>query len=134
MAKRLPRLLTVQAGILAVFAVNLWSQEAPQSFESQNGLLSQQQFIDARKAFDEIETPQHGLGIHFNATSCAECHQATGAKRLPGGSGPVSESRAGFLVFNNEFFPAPGGTLITTRAVGNATPEIKALSDKQNVR
>src|SRR5262249_864013 len=50
------------------------------------------------------------------------------------GSGPITEIRAGFLGFNNEFFPAPGGTLITTKAVGNAIPEIKALSDKQNIR
>ena len=76
-----------------------------------------------------------GLGIYFNDTSCAACHVAhSGAKRLPGGSGPTTEIRAGFLGFNNKFFPAPGGSLITTRAVGNAIPEIKALSDKQNVR
>ncbi|PYT62434.1 MAG: hypothetical protein DMG46_00905 [Acidobacteria bacterium] len=134
MVIRFPRLLVVQAGVLVVLAMNLWSQEAPQSFDSQNGLLSQQQFIEARKAFEEIETPEKGLGIHFNEASCAACHPAPGARRLPGGSGPITEIRAGFLGFNNEFFPAPGGTLITTRAVGNATPEIKALSDKQNIR
>ena len=43
-----------------------------------------------------------------------------GASRLPGGSGPITEIRAGFLGFKKEFFPAPGGTLITTKAVGNA--------------
>src|SRR5205823_14255419 len=130
----LPRLLVVQAGVLVVLAMNLWSQEAPQSFDSQNGLLSQQQFIEARKAFEEIETPEKGLGIHFNEASCAACHPAPGARRLPGGSGPITEIRAGFLGLHNEFLPAPGGTLITTRAVGTATPEIKALSDKQNIR
>ncbi len=134
MFMRLTRLLAVQAGVLAVLTVNLWSQEAPQSFESQNGMLSQRQFDVARKAFEEIETPQKGLGIHFNEASCAACHLAPGAKRLPGGSGPITEIRAGFLGVNNEFFPAPGGTLITTHAVGNATPEINALSDKQTVR
>ncbi len=128
------RFLALQAGVLALFATTLWSQEAPQSFDSQNGLLTQPQFLEARKAFEETETPAKGLGIHFNDTSCAACHVAPGAKRLPGGSGPTTEIRAGFLGFNNEFFPAPGGTLITTRAVGNAIPEIKALSDKQNVR
>jgi CxxC motif-containing protein (DUF1111 family) len=128
------RPLVVCAGVLAMLTVDLWSQEAPQSFASQNGLLSQQQFIEARKAFEEIETPQKGLGIHFNEASCAACHVSPGAKGLPGGSGPITEIRAGFLGVNNEFFPAPGGTLITTKAVGNATPEIRALSDKQNVR
>src|SRR5262245_41243004 len=129
MVIRLRKFLVIHASVLAVLAVNLWSQEAPQSFDSQNGLLSQQHFIEARKAFEEIETPQKGLGIHFNETSCAACHLALGAKRLPGGSSPITEIRAGFLGFNNEFFPAPGGTLITTRAVGRATPEITALSD-----
>jgi CxxC motif-containing protein (DUF1111 family) len=131
---RLSRLLAVQVSVLVVVSMNLWSQEAPQSFDSQNGFLSQQQFTEVRKTFEEVETPAKGLGIHFNEASCAACHLAPGAKRLPGGSGPVTEIRAGFLGFNNEFFPAPGGTLITTKAVGNAIPEIKALSDKQNIR
>jgi CxxC motif-containing protein (DUF1111 family) len=131
---RLPKISALQICVLGVFTVNLWSQEAPQSFESQNGLLPQQQFLEAREAFEEVETPQKGLGIHFNEASCAACHRAPGPRLLPGGSGPITEIRAGFLGFNNEFFPAPGGTLITTRAVGSATPEIKALSDKQNIR
>jgi len=124
----------IQAGVAAILTTNLWSQEATQSFESQNGFLTQQQFLEAQRAFEEVQTPQLGLGIHFNEASCAACHVAPGPKRLPGGSGPVTEIRAGFLGANNEFFPAPGGSLITTRAVGNATPEIKALSDKQNIR
>ncbi len=134
MAIRLIKVFAALATLLAVTTVNLWSQDAPQSFNAQNGLLSPQQFLEARKAFEEIETPEKGLGIHFNEASCAACHRAPGANLLPGGSGPVTEIRAGFLGVNNEFFPAPGGTLITTKAVGNATPEIKALSDKQNVR
>jgi len=134
MVIRIFRLLVIQAGLAAILTTNLWSQEAIQSFESQNGFLTQQQFLEAQRAFEEVQTPQRGLGIHFNETSCAACHIAPGPKRLPGGSGPVTEIRAGFLGANNEFFPAPGGSLITTRAVGNATPEIKALSDKQNIR
>jgi CxxC motif-containing protein (DUF1111 family) len=113
---------------------NGWSQEAPRSFLSQNGLLSPKEFDEARLAFEAVETPEGGLGIHFNEASCAACHVKGGDQRLPGGSGPITEIRAGFLGKNNEFFPAPGGTLITTKAVGTATPEIKALSDKQNVR
>jgi len=134
MVIRVFRLLAIQAVVLAILTTPLWSQEAPQSFEAQNGFLTPQQFIEAQRAFEEIQTPQRGLGIHFNEASCAACHVAPGAKRLPGGSGPITEIRAGFLGTNNEFFPAPGGSLITTRALGNATPEIKALSDKQNVR
>ena len=59
-------------------------------------------------------------------------------RRVPGfcprGSGPITEVRAGFIARSGEFFPAPGGTLITTRAVGRATPEITGLSEGQNVR
>src|SRR5215475_4880225 len=119
--------------------VNGWSQEAPQSFHSQNGLLPQKQFQEALETFTEIETPAKGLGIHFNETSCAGCHLAGRAGRgsdrsLPGGSGPITELRAGHFGTNNEFIPAPGGTLITMKAVGGATPEVKLLSGTQNVR
>jgi CxxC motif-containing protein (DUF1111 family) len=133
MVSKLFRLFAVHAIVLTA-AANGWAQEAPQSFESQNKLLSQKQFLQARAAFERVLTPATGLGIHFNETSCAGCHVAAGAKGLPGGSGPITEIRAGYLGQNKEFIPAPGGTLITTRAVGNATPEIKALSNSQSTR
>ena len=113
---------------------NGWSQEARQSFESQNGLLPEKQFAAALATFREVETPAKGLGIHFNETSCAGCHLAALRGSLPGGSGPITEVRAGHLGANKEFIPAPGGTLITTKAVGGATPEIQKLADSQNVR
>ena len=133
MVGKLFRLFAVHAIVLTAVA-NGWAQEAPQSFESQNTLLSQKQFLQARAAFERVVTPAMGLGIHFNETSCAACHLAATAKGLPGGSGPLTEIRAGYFGRNKEFIPAPGGTLITTRAVGNATPEIKALSNSQNIR
>ena len=134
MVGKLFRLFAVHAIVFTAVAANGWAQEAPQSFESQNRLLSQKQFLQARAAFERVVTPATGLGIHFNETSCAGCHVAAGAKGLPGGSGPITEIRAGYLGRNKEFIPAPGGTLITTKAVGNATPEIKALSNSQNIR
>jgi len=133
MVGKLFRLFAVHAIVLTAVA-NGWAQEAPQSFESQNTLLSQKQFLQARAAFERVVTPEIGLGIHFNETSCAACHLAATAKGLPGGSGPITEIRAGYLGQSKEFIPAPGGSLITTRAVGNATPEIKALSNSQNIR
>jgi len=134
MVGKLFRLFAVHVIVFMAVVANGWAQEAPQSFESQNTLLSQKQFLQARAAFERVLTPAMGLGIHFNETSCAGCHLAAGAKGLPGGSGPITEIRAGYLGRNKEFIPAPGGTLITTRAVGNATPEIKALSNSQNIR
>jgi CxxC motif-containing protein (DUF1111 family) len=115
-------------------AANVWCQEAPQSFESQNGFLPPKQFEEALATFKEVETPAKGLGIHFNDSSCAACHVAGRGRSLPGGSGPITELRAGHLGTNKEFIPAPGGTLITTKAVGGATPEVTALSPNQNVR
>jgi CxxC motif-containing protein (DUF1111 family) len=111
-----------------------WSQEAKQGFEYQNGLLPQRQFEQALAAFKEVETPAKGLGTHFNENSCAACHMAGRGGGLPGGSGPITELRAGHLGTNDEFIPAPGGTLITTKALPGATPEEKALSSTQNVR
>src|SRR5499426_2692821 len=109
-------------------------QEAPQSFELQNGLLSKEQFDAAQEAFEEVETPRGGLGVHFNESSCLGCHAPPSDRGLPGGSSPVTELRAGHLGADNKFIPAPGGTLITAKAVGEAIPEIKALSNSQNIR
>jgi len=131
---RLIKVLVVPGVIFSVLIANGWSQEAPQSFEAQNGLLSKKLFDDARDEFEEVETPEGGLGIHFNETSCAHCHLPVGKRGLPGGSSAITELRAGFLSRSNEFMPAPGGTLITLKAVGKATPEVNALSPSQNVR
>src|SRR5437870_5046608 len=69
---RIRSLFALQAcGFALAATTSLWSQDAAQSFESQNGLLSPQQFLEARQAFEEVETPQKGLGIHFNEASCA---------------------------------------------------------------
>src|SRR5262245_46514056 len=125
---------TVSAIALMGLITNGWSQEAPRSFDTQNGLLPNKQFNAALETFKEVETPAKGLGIHFNDTSCAACHVAVSTRSLPGGSGPITELRAGHLGTNGEFIPAPGGTLITTKAVGSATPEVMLLSNTQNIR
>ena len=51
MVIRIFRLLVIQVGVAAILTANLWSQEATQSFESQNGFLTQQQFLEAQRAF-----------------------------------------------------------------------------------
>src|SRR5262250_1330762 len=126
------------AGVIALGLIALSAdgspQEAPQSFELQNGLLSQKQFDEAQEAFEEVETPKGGLGVHFNESSCLGCHAPPSDRGLPGGSSPVTELRAGHFGGDNKFIPAPGGTLITAQAVGGATTEVKALPDSENVR
>jgi CxxC motif-containing protein (DUF1111 family) len=135
MVNRISHFVPLTALVLACFCSNAWTQDAPGSFELQNGFLPQKQFDAAKQSFEEVQTPTTGLGIHFNESSCAHCHLAPpGARRLPGGSGPITELRAGYLARNNEFVPAPGGTLVTTKAVGGVTPEVDVLSSSQNVR
>jgi CxxC motif-containing protein (DUF1111 family) len=124
----------VRPSLASDLVMNQTPSEAPRSFESQNGFLSRKEFDKAREAFEEVETPAKGLGIHFNEKSCAGCHLPAGDRMLSGGSGPTTELRAGHFGRNKEFIPAPGGTLITTQALNGATPEIKALSESENVR
>lgn len=125
--------MVLAVGVLALGASGC-PQEAPQSFQKQNGFLSDKQFDEAKDAFDEIETPEDGLGVHFNESSCAGCHVSTVKGGLTGGSGPVTELRAGHLDPGGQFVTAPGGTLITLLATGSATPEVKALPASENVR
>ena len=74
MAGTISKLFSAIAIVFTLLPTNAWPQEALQSFEVQNGLLSKKQFDEAQAAFEEIETPAKGLGIHFNETSCAGCH------------------------------------------------------------
>src|SRR5215831_5172369 len=134
MINKLFKLVAVLAIGLMTLSADGCPQEAPQSFESQNGLLSQKRFDAAKEAFEEVETPQRGLGVHFNESSCLGCHAPPSDRGLPGGSSPVTELRAGHFGADNKFIPAPGGTLITAKAVGEAIPEGKALPDSENVR
>src|SRR5262245_50817679 len=135
MRNRTANFVALSAFVLACFCSTAWTQDAPGSFELQNGFLPQKTFDAAKQAFEEVQTPAAGLGVHFNETSCAHCHLAPpGARRLAGGSGPITELRAGYLARTNEFVPAPGGTLITTKALEGVAPEVNLLSSSQNIR
>jgi CxxC motif-containing protein (DUF1111 family) len=134
MSAKLLKLFVALVIGLAALGAGGCPKEAPESFEKQNGLLSEKEFDEARDAFAEIETPEAGLGTHFNESSCANCHGAPVEKGLPGGSGPITELRAGHLGANNEFIPAPGGTLITFQALQGVTTEARALPDSENIR
>src|SRR5262245_64669507 len=134
MISKLFKLVAVLAIALMALSADGCPQEAPQSFVSQNGLLSKEQFDAAQEAFEEVETPRGGLGVHFNESSCLGCHAPPSDRGLPGRGSPVTELRAGHLGGASEFIPAPGGTLITAKAVGEAIPEVNALPDRENVR
>src|SRR5499426_1617456 len=97
MINKLFKLVAILAIGLMALSANGCPQEAPQSFEVQNGLLSQKQFDAAKEAFEEVETPEGGLGVHFNESSCVTCHLPPRDRGLPGGSSAVTELRAGHL-------------------------------------
>ena len=57
--------------------------------------------------FTEVETPDEGLGPAFNGRSCAECHSIP---RI-GGSGTITEIRAGRRGKDGSFQEFPGGSV-----------------------
>jgi len=71
-------------------------------------------FQAGRTAFEEVETPEDGLGPIFNGKSCGECHSA-GAT---GGGSERIETRFG--VSGEVFDPlsSHGGSLIQTDGIG----------------
>jgi CxxC motif-containing protein (DUF1111 family) len=103
--------------------------EAPTGFDGlTNGLLTQDEFNEALRAFEEREGVEEGLGPVYNAQSCVECHQ----NPLAGGISQVVEIRAGHRAShggrrgrheNARFEAASGGSLIQDRAINAAIQE-----------
>jgi CxxC motif-containing protein (DUF1111 family) len=71
-------------------------------------------FQAGRLAFEEVETPEDGLGPLFNGRSCAECHSA-GAT---GGGSTRIETRFGMAGEVFDPLPSHGGSLIQTDGIG----------------
>ncbi len=57
--------------------------------------------------FTEVETAGDGLGPAFNATGCSACHNIPAI----GGSGTITEMRAGYRDEQGQFTALDGGTL-----------------------
>ena len=97
------------------------SQEAPTGFDDKsNGLVDDATHDDDKKAFDEVETIEEGLGPLYNAQSCRECHQ----NPVSGGASQVTELRVGHRGpdgrFRNPRIPiARGNEVITGRSLVN---------------
>jgi CxxC motif-containing protein (DUF1111 family) len=64
-------------------------------------------FRIGQEEFTEIDTPADGLGPTFNANACAACHNIPAI----GGSGTITELRAGYRDENGQFRATGGGTL-----------------------
>ena len=87
--------------------------EAPAGFDNQtNGFTDQATFDADRAAFETREQVATGLGPVYNAQSCSECHQSP----VTGGISQIFELRAGHSGPDGTFVPAPGGSLIQSRA------------------
>ena len=94
--------------------------EAPTSVDSvTNGFTTQTQFDADRAAFEARRVKADGLGPVYNAQSCVECHQ----NRFPGGVSQIFELRAGHNGPDGTFVPAPGGSLIQSRALNTTIQE-----------
>jgi CxxC motif-containing protein (DUF1111 family) len=103
--------------------------EAPTGFDNQtNGFEPQAQFDQDRTMhFENIETPDKGLGPIFNGQSCSECHNSP----VSGSISQVTEMRAG-LFDGTTFTDHPGGSLINDRGIDAGLHEM--VSGTDNVR
>src|SRR5262249_15949606 len=96
-------------------------QEAPAGFDNQtNGYLSQKQFDDFRETFEEVETPDVGLGPLFNRSACVTCHQ----NPVMGGGSDVLETRAGYFQ-DGHFIPHNSGGSLVRDDVIDKCPKLK---------
>ena len=94
---------------------------APADFDDQtNGVVPPNIFNEDKKAFEEEEEINEGLGPVYNAQSCRNCHQ----NPVTGGISQINELRAGHNkqmvvsgVLVTIFKDAPGGSLIHDRSI-----------------
>jgi CxxC motif-containing protein (DUF1111 family) len=87
-------------------------------------------FEDNKFIFDEIESPEDGLGPTFNAAGCGLCH----SNPEVGGISQIRELRAGHLS-NGVFVNPPGGqSLIQLQAVAASIQERLDRAPLENIR
>jgi CxxC motif-containing protein (DUF1111 family) len=114
----------------ALFAATPQSKEAPSGFhKASNGFVSGDEYDQAVKSFETVETPADGLGPVYNETSCVACHQ----NPVTGAASQTAVIRAGYHIPNptptednpNQFiFVEPkGGSLIHQRAIDATVQE-----------
>ena len=100
--------------------------EAPQGFdnltngfEPQGDVNTPETFVADEALFEKRDVAADGLGPVYNAQACAECHQ----NRATGGVSQIFELRAGHSGPDGKFVPAPGGSLINSRALNTHIQE-----------
>lgn len=80
-------------------------------FGSNNGFTTAEQFAADKDDFEEVQTPEMGLGPIFNNDSCVACHHHP----VTGGGSVITVLRAGKTVAG-KFIEHPGGSIIHARA------------------
>jgi CxxC motif-containing protein (DUF1111 family) len=71
-------------------------------------------FREGLEDFNEVETPEDGLGPAFNGNSCGSCHSIPAI----GGVATMTETRAGHVDENGRFTVLQGETLYNLFSVG----------------
>ena len=71
--------------------------------------------------FNEVETPEDGLGPAFNGTSCAQCHSVPAI----GGVAAMSEVRGGYVDENGKFTALYSETLYNLFSTGNHACQVQ---------
>lgn len=98
--------------------------------ECQGEPVPNRSFEDNLFIFDELETPEDGLGPTYNAPGCGDCHQNPEV----GGISQIRELRAGHLS-GGVFVDPPGGqSLIQLRAVAATIQERLDNAPLENIR
>jgi len=87
-------------------------------------------FEDNKFIFDEIESPDDGLGPVYNAAGCADCHQNPES----GGISQIRELRAGHLSGGIFVNPPGGQSLIQLRAIAADIQERLDNAPLENIR
>jgi CxxC motif-containing protein (DUF1111 family) len=83
---------------------------------NEDNVVPLRSYNDDRFIFEATERFEDGLGPTYNAQSCVACHENV----VTGGASQVTEHRTGHTS-GNQFFEAPGGSLVQSRATN---PEI----------
>src|SRR5215475_2412492 len=87
-------------------------------------------YEDNKFIFDELESPDDGLGPTYNAPGCADCHQNPES----GGISQMRELRAGHLSIGDFKNPPGGQSLIQLRAIAADIQERLDNAPLENIR
>ena len=95
--------------------VTLWRPDAPSLMAADRENLTVplaplKAFDDGLEEFEEVETPEDGLGPVFNGKSCAECHAVPSIGGSEPNVGVARETRIS-RIFNGRFDPLDGSGL-----------------------